>query len=160
MDITTTFDSRQLRRTLGLFGTGIAVVAVQVGDETHGMTINSFASVSLEPPLILLCLDTRAKALGWIQEAKRFSISFLGADQEKHSRRFAGQSGGEDLEEPLFWGEHPPFVTGSAGGLRCTLHQTLEAGDHWIVLGKVEGIWQSEEARGALLYFRGSYVRT
>jgi len=132
-------------------------MAARLDDEVHAMTVNSFTSVSLHPPLILVCVDCNARMNAWLQKIDAFAISFLGDDQEAVARRFAHQVGGEHVPEPLFWGEGAPLVVGALGGLRCTVRQQLEGGDHVIVLGHVSSVWEDERGRLPLLYFRGSY---
>jgi flavin reductase (DIM6/NTAB) family NADH-FMN oxidoreductase RutF len=163
MKLDTEFTPRDFRNTVGRFATGIAVVTTRVGDDVAGMTVNSFTSVSLEPPLVLICVEKGGTFLERITSMterglpQEFAVSFLTAEQEGHSRRFARQEGGEELLEPVFWGEGPPFVHGASGGVSCVVHQTVDAGDHVVVIGRVTALWEAGEERGALLYYRGRY---
>ncbi|MDQ4030125.1 MAG: flavin reductase family protein, partial [Actinomycetota bacterium] len=84
--------SLELRRTLGMFATGVTVITTRLGDQIHGMTANAFMSVSLTPPLILISIDRRAKLNGMLGEGVRFGISVLEASQAALSDRFAGRA--------------------------------------------------------------------
>lgn len=152
------FGSRELRNTLGLFATGIVIMTQRLGEDLAGITLNSFTSVSLDPPLILVSLDRAARMLERLSQAPAFAISILGPDQEVISRHFARQKGGENPPQPLYWEAGPPFISGATGGLDCVVEQQIEAGDHILILGRVRGIWQESESQGGLLYYRGRYV--
>lgn len=156
--VETTFDSRTLRSALGHFATGIAVVLAREGHALHGMTINSFTSVSLEPPLVLFCVTHGAHFLEVLKQQKQVGFSFLTAEQETHSRYFARQAGGEALGEPRTWGPDGLLLEGCGAGLVGTLEQTFEAGDHLIVLCRVTGVWHNPDSAAALLYYRGRYA--
>lgn len=152
------FGSRELRNTLGLFTTGIVIMTQRLGGELAGITLNSFTSVSLDPPLILVSLERTARMLERLSREPGFAISILGPDQEVISRHFARQKGGENPPQPLYWESGPPFIVGATGGLDCVLEQQVEAGDHVLVLGRVRGLWQQAEPAGGLIYYRGRYV--
>ena len=83
------FDSQEQRRIMGRFATGITVATTRVGDEFFGMTANAVTSLSLDPPLVLLCVDKRAQFLTALKESNSFALSILGEEHEHHSRRFA-----------------------------------------------------------------------
>lgn len=148
------FSHRSLRSVFGLFATGVAVVTTRVGDDVDGVTINSFSSVSLDPPLCLFCLDKGSNTLQRLHTGSEVAITFLTAQQEQTSRYFALQSGGVP---PEYWGDGAPFLVGGAGGIRCEVQQLLEAGDHVIVLCRISALWQDPKHSDALLYYRGRY---
>lgn len=152
------FDGRALRGVLGHFATGIAVVLARDQEALVGITINSFTSVSLEPPLVLFCLAQGARFEESIKLTGQVGISFLTAEQEVYSRYFAKQPGGEALGTPQTWGPEGLLLDGCAAGMLCTLEQRIEAGDHLIMLCRVKGIWQNPENAAALLYYRGRYA--
>ena len=85
-----TFDSRAFRNALGQFATGVTVITVKGPEGLHGMTANAFTSVSLDPPLVLVCIDKRNRTHALIQEVGRFGVSVLAEDHENVSRHFAG----------------------------------------------------------------------
>lgn len=148
-------DPRDFRRALGRFATGITVVTMREGEQTHGITVNAFMSVSLEPPLIAVCIDKRANAHATLSETERFGVSMLRSDQEALSNRFAGRpvTLAEDPFEP-FAGF--PVVQGALAQLVCRRAAAHEAGDHTIFVGQVEAL-RSSDGR-PLLYYQGQYA--
>jgi flavin reductase (DIM6/NTAB) family NADH-FMN oxidoreductase RutF len=155
------FSSRDFRNALGCFATGITIMTTCDPDgRLVGLTVNSFASVSLDPPLISFCLDRNANSLGSFLAATHFGVNVLAEDQEPLSAVFARSSGGDK-----FVGI--PFEVGSTGcpllpdclsHLECTREAVHSAGDHLIVLGRVVRLAQGREGK-PLLYFRGRYAR-
>src|SRR3989304_5137 len=137
---------------MGLFVTGVTVVAVDVPEGVHGMTANAVASVSLDPMLVLVCVDKRARMHGQLAVRRTFSINILREDQEPLSRYFAGR--GPQTAPPEFrfrrW-EHGPLLVGALATVGCQMEQLLEGGDHTLVLGRVTGLQQGETGRPPLL---------
>ncbi|MGQ7793562.1 flavin reductase family protein [Faunimonas sp. B44] len=129
-----------LRQALGRFATGVAVVTTLTRDGTPiGMTINSFSSVSLEPPLVLWSLSRRSSRFADFVAADRFAINVLGAGQEAVSSRFAGPSARRF--EGLEWAPGKggvPLIAGSIAAFECSHAEHVPAGDHLILLGRVE----------------------
>lgn len=149
-------EQREYRTTIGLFATGVTVITARAGDETRGMTANSVTSVSLDPLLLLVCVDRRARMAGVIVEAGRFAVNILGAGQEALSRHFAG-SPQEGLAPRLAELSGAPVLAESMASLVCAVERILDGGDHLIVLGRVEALRRDDEAAAPLLYFRGQY---
>ncbi len=155
-------DTRQFRRTMGLFATGVAVLATlrQDNGEAIGMTANAIASVSLDPMLILVCVDKKARIAPHLLQAEGFSLCFLGADQEALSVYFAGLW--QDNEPPPFafqmWAGQP-LLTGCIGAVACRRYAVYEGGDHWIVLGEVTALHRPQESADPLIFFSGRYRR-
>lgn len=151
---------RSFRETLGLFATGVSVIATEIGGEIHAMTANAVSSVSLEPPLVLFCPAKRARFAGVLPLASGFSINFLREEQEALSTYFAG-----------FWKDPAPpphrFVTagglprleGCLASLICAKRDVYEAGDHWLVTLEVRSLHRGIEPLKPLLFFRGKYRR-
>src|SRR3712207_6274759 len=103
-----------LRKTLGMFATGVAIMTTRTGEDVHGMTANAFMSVSLEPPLVLISIDRRAKMCGLLHEGACFGVNILGADQQDLSDRFAGRPLPDDVGQPSFTIVHDtPLVDGA-----------------------------------------------
>lgn len=151
-------DARQLRNALGQFATGITVVTAYDGGDVHGMTANSFTSVSLDPPLILVCVDRRNRTHEVLPRVERFAINVLSADQESISRYFAG-----DRSQPPPYrldqgaGTRSPVFEGVLAWFDCSLWRVYDGGDHSIFVGEVE---QFAAVGGRpLLYFQGAYAR-
>jgi flavin reductase (DIM6/NTAB) family NADH-FMN oxidoreductase RutF len=153
-------DARTFRKTVGHFATGVTVVAFDdVDGGTLAMTANSFTSLSLEPPLVLLCVGKNTRTGRAIHEAARFSINILAEDQRDLSKYFAG--GWKQATPPPFafssWTGRPR-LEGCAASLACDLHAIHEGGDHWIVVGHVIAVGCSERDAKPLVFFRGAYA--
>ena len=149
----------RFRHVLGHFPTGVVVAtAVRADGVPVGMAVGSFTSVSLDPPLVAFLPDKTSTSFPQIRAAGRFCINVLAGDQEAVCRAFAAR--GADKYAGVSW--HPSRVTGSpvlAGAVAwidCTVEDVLEAGDHYIVLGRVQDLATGAEPR-PLLFFRGGY---
>jgi flavin reductase (DIM6/NTAB) family NADH-FMN oxidoreductase RutF len=151
--------SDQFRHVMGGFATGITVVTTRdSAGNPYGLTVNSFTSVSLNPILVLVCLDEKLSGLQAFKDSKHFGVSMLSEHQEDISRMFAKK----DSERPpsiYFEGKHGvPLLHNSLAFMECETKQIYEGGDHLIFLGEVK----NAEVLGAgqpLLYFRGKYHR-
>ena len=144
-------DAGAMRRTLGRFTTGVTVVTTARGDEVHAMTANAFTSVSLDPPLVLVSVDHRARMHRLLPDTRRYGVSVLSSEQERVAWHFAGRP----LKEPgeLFeWAGEVPFVRGAIAHVGCSLHAAHEAGDHTLYLGLVEHL---DSRPGEPLLFHG-----
>ncbi len=153
-------DARTLRDALGCFATGITVVTTICPDGTPiGLTANSFTSVSLDPPLLLVCIANTAGSALLLREAEHFAVNVLQIGQQPASNRFAGK--GEDRFALTDWspGETGvPLLAGSLGSFECRRDAVHDGGDHFILIGEVVRA-QFEPRRDPLLYFRGKYRR-
>lgn len=149
---------RDLRHAMGSFTTGVCVIgATREDGAAIGMTVNSFSSVSLSPPLILVCLGTGAPRSQAIIAAGQFTISVLSQDQEALSNHFAKP--GEGLVPEGAWtagANGAPLINDGAATFECDLDTTHQSGDHVIVIGRVTKV-VTEAERQPLLYFRGAY---
>lgn len=149
-------DTREFRRTIGLFATGVTVITAQVGGVAHGMTANSVTSVSLDPLLLLVCIDRRARMCNIINEAGRFAVNILNERQEAISRHFAGRPNDQlDIRFADLAGA--PTLPGALAAIACTVDRELDGGDHIIVIGKVDAFVRIDGAEAPLLYFAGRY---
>jgi flavin reductase (DIM6/NTAB) family NADH-FMN oxidoreductase RutF len=157
-------DRKQLRGVLGRFATGITVVSATGPHGPHGMTANSFTSVSLDPPLILVCVKRTAVMHATLLAAGAFAVSVLAAGQEQAARYFADHSRPRDEHEFDVVGSEPgarsgaPVLTGSLAWLECALAAVHDGGDHSIFLGEVLDAGCDERA-GALLFYTGGFHR-
>lgn len=161
MRTTEAIDSAAFRRVMGEFATGVTVITVQRGELMHGMTANTFTSLSLDPPLVLFCVGKTARMAGLLDGADGFAINILAADQESISRHFAGKDKDQTNQiELLRRGPVAPLVPGSLGALSCTIEDMHEGGDHWIVIGRVVALHEEEGAseRQPLIFFRSRYA--
>ena len=151
-------DPAQFRQLCGHFATGVVIITATAPDGSPaGMTANSFASVSLAPPLISVNVDHAADMHAVLRHAKQFSINILNSGQEALSRRFAGNTSGR-FDGIGYRIEDRGFVLldGALAVLTCASHASFEAGDHTIHVGRVVG---GNVAPGRpLLYYRGGYI--
>lgn len=155
--------AREFRNALGQFATGVTVITVErEPGSVFGMTANAFTSVSLNPMLILVCVDEHAKILPLLHKKERFGISVLTQGQQAVSEYFAQGEQHSEAEHRLglryrWTSERVPVVEDTVMQLSCTVVATHVAGDHTIIVGKVE----DAEIRGGepLLFFRGEYRR-
>ncbi len=157
-----TIDAASYREVIGIFASGVTVVTTVVDGRLHGLTANAVTSVSLDPLLLLVCVDKGATACEQMKNSGGFGVSILGQDQEDISNLFAKSS---DPEEGSLCGvayregaSGVALIEGSIATLECELAEVLEGGDHSIFLGRVvAGEILSE--RPPLLYYRGAYRR-
>jgi flavin reductase (DIM6/NTAB) family NADH-FMN oxidoreductase RutF len=152
-------DPFQFRQLCGRFATGIAIVTTtDASGKPAGMTVNSFTSVSLEPPLVLVAIDRGAAMHEALEGASGWAINILEAHQETLSRRFA--SGLSDRFEGIGWHAGPSgeiLLEGALAHLWCESVTRVPAGDHTLFIGKVIGGEAAEHGR-PLLYYRGGYA--
>jgi flavin reductase (DIM6/NTAB) family NADH-FMN oxidoreductase RutF len=142
---------------MGNFATGITVVSTRDKEgKPYGLTVNSFTSVSLNPILVLVCLDLRLSGLQLFKDAQHFGVSILSEHQEDISRMFAKK----DAERPpaiYFEGNlGVPLIKNSLAVMECKTIQIYEGGDHLIFLGEVDNA-ELLQPDHPLLYFRGKY---
>ncbi|MDQ1005206.1 flavin reductase (DIM6/NTAB) family NADH-FMN oxidoreductase RutF [Neobacillus niacini] len=147
-------DSRTFRNAMGTFATGITVITTEVDGEVSGMTANAFMSVSLDPKLVLISIDNKAKMLEKIQKTKKYGISILSSDQQQQSMNFAGQIK-ERIEADFERVGDIPVLKGSLLNLSCNVVDIHKAGDHVLFIGEVTEMKTNEG--DPLLYFGGKY---
>jgi flavin reductase (DIM6/NTAB) family NADH-FMN oxidoreductase RutF len=148
----------RLRKVMGHFATGVTVVATEHdGGGVCGMTANAFTSVSLEPPLVLVCLDRGSNTYGCIRANRFFAASFLARDQHPLSHRFAQQREDKFDGVPYRLGmTGAPILEGSLGHVECEVLEEHPGGDHVIFVSRVLA---AEVADGLpLVFFRGQYT--
>ncbi|WP_165988142.1 flavin reductase family protein [Streptomyces sp. YIM 98790] len=150
-------DPRSLRTVYRSLATGVTVVAADSDTGPAGVAVNSFTSVSLEPPLALFCISRTSRTWPAIEAAGRFAVSFLTGEQEHVARRFCAS--GVDR----FAGQHlvtavtgAPILATAAGYVDCLLARVVEGGDHHVVLGRVVAAGVLHEAR-PLVFAHGDY---
>jgi 3-hydroxy-9,10-secoandrosta-1,3,5(10)-triene-9,17-dione monooxygenase reductase component len=153
--------ARQFRDVLGRFASGVTVVTSTSGGEPVGMTCQSFSSVSLDPPLVLFIPAKTSRAWPLIQRSGRFCVNFLGADQAELSNTMASR--GVDKFAGVDWTAATetgsPVLPGTLGHVDCTIHAVHEAGDHFVVIGRVLELAASDVDE-PLLFFQGKYRTT
>ena len=146
-----------LRQTLGVFPTGVTVMTTTgEGGAPVGLTVNSFNSVSLDPPLILWSLSRRSGSLRAFQAAEHFAVNILAADQAAVSRRFASRVPDKFRDLPLELSEHgTPLLERCAAWIECMTWSMQPAGDHVLFIGRVESVRLG--GRPPLLFVGGHY---
>jgi flavin reductase (DIM6/NTAB) family NADH-FMN oxidoreductase RutF len=154
-----TVDSSAFRRAIGTFATGVTVISTGTTREPHCMTANAVASVSLDPPLLLVCVSRDSRMAGYLKHEKRFAVNVLSEQQEPLSRYFS-RSWPDSANPPeyrLARTGSTPVLEGSVASLICDIHQRYDGGDHDIILGLVQAIHYSRPDNAPLLFYRGSY---
>ena len=153
-------DPRTLRDALGCFATGVTIVTCVDGDARPiGLTANSFTSLSLDPPLLLVCVAKRSGCAAALGDATEFAVNVLQTGQQPASITFSSK--GEDRFGSTDWtlGEHGvPILLDSLSVFECRRHAIHDGGDHFILVGEVVKA-TFEPGLDPLLYFRGSYRR-
>jgi flavin reductase (DIM6/NTAB) family NADH-FMN oxidoreductase RutF len=152
-------DTRALRDAFGCFATGVTIVTgADAGGRPVGFTANSFTSVSLDPPMLLVCPGRSASSLPAIRETGRFGVNVLSAGQRATAERFAMR--GVDRFAEGSWVEAESGVLlleGACANFACTLVNDIEAGDHQVLIGRIDS-FRSAGERDPLLYLRGRYA--
>jgi flavin reductase (DIM6/NTAB) family NADH-FMN oxidoreductase RutF len=153
-------DARTFRDALGCFATGVTIItAIGPDGEPIGLTANSFTSVSLDPPLLLVCVANNAGSAPVLRQAERFAVNVLQIGQQPTSNRFAGKGEDRFANTPWEVGEFgTPVLTSSLSSFECASEAVHDGGDHFILVGRVLKA-MFEPRRDPLLYFRGKYRR-
>jgi 3-hydroxy-9,10-secoandrosta-1,3,5(10)-triene-9,17-dione monooxygenase reductase component len=150
-------DAREFRDVCGRFVTGVCVVTSFGPDGPAGMTANAVTSLSLEPPLMIVCFDRTARTLGAVEHSRRLAIQFLAHNQEEVAARFASKLPEAEKFEDLDWSDRAgvPALGGSLAGLGCELRELVPGGDHLIAVAEVVDLWRSDGE--PLVFFGGDY---
>lgn len=152
-------DSNLFRRACAQFATGVAIAsALDAQGLPHGMTVNSFTSVSMDPPLVLICVDRTSNLLPIFERCGHYGLSFLGHQQQTLSHRFAQR--GQDRFDGTPWmpGAHGlPLIPEALAHLECRITQTAVVGDHAILIAEV--VSADIHSGRPLLYFESGYRR-
>lgn len=155
----------EFRRTVGMFATGVTVVSTNVDGVVHGMTANAFASVSLDPLLVLICVDREAGMHALLPEAGAFAATILSAEQEDLSAWFASgdRPAGHDQFGDVAWDPAPvtgsPVLCDGVAYVDCRVTERHEGGDHSIFLAEVVDLGVLRPDADPLLYYGGRYRR-
>jgi flavin reductase (DIM6/NTAB) family NADH-FMN oxidoreductase RutF len=152
------FDDRELRRVLGHFATGVVVLTASYADERAGVTVNSFSSLSLRPPLVLFSLMQNLRSLPVFLKAERIGINILSAHQQEVSNRFASVGVDKWAGTPVSAGSRGAILIDDAlAHLECERHAVVDGGDHLIFVCRV--LEFRSHPGEPLMYFRGGYLR-
>jgi flavin reductase (DIM6/NTAB) family NADH-FMN oxidoreductase RutF len=155
--------SRQdMRAVMGHFATGVCVVSARRRDgRPVATTVNALTSVSLDPPLLLVCLARDSQTLAAVLHSSHFAVNILTDEQREHSVRFAAKGASAHPEDVDFDRHHTgvPYLTDTLATIVCRVATVHQGGDHMIVLGEVLLSTSAEHHAAPLLFFRGSYTR-
>ena len=155
-----TLTSDELRSVLRKWASGVTIVTTAHEGVLHGMTVSSFSSVSLEPPLVSLNIERRTRTHALMNVAGVFGVSILARDQKNLALRFGG--GVPDLEERLKGVEYHlselgiPLLDGCLANLECSTHSTLPAGTHTVFVGEVLA-WNIQDGKDPLVYWQRQF---
>jgi flavin reductase (DIM6/NTAB) family NADH-FMN oxidoreductase RutF len=151
----------ELRTAMGHFATGVTIVAATVDGEPRGGTANAVASVSLDPPLVLVCLRHGSGTLASLRTAGTFALNVLGHGQEELARRFAQAPPAERFAgRGWHHGRHgAPVLDGAVATLECAVHEVADGGDHAVVFGRVLAVGHPDRHAEPLVFFRGRFRR-
>jgi len=153
-------DPAKFRQVLGHFPTGVTVITAASPDGPVGLAVGSFASVSLDPPLVAFFANRTSSTWPRIEAAGSFCVNVLGADQEEVCRRFATKR--DDKFVGLGWrpaASGAPLLDGVLAWIDCDIEGVSEAGDHVAVMGRVRELEVGADTAGPLLFYRGGYGR-
>jgi flavin reductase (DIM6/NTAB) family NADH-FMN oxidoreductase RutF len=155
MNQTPIVDPALFKKTLSQWASGVTIVTTAIDGEPHGMTASAFLSVSLDPPLVLVSVDKRARMHAHLGATRRYGVSILARSQEPISRHFAGRPD-PAMQIPFKWHDGIPLIDGAIARIVCRLADAHESGDHTLYIGRVEHM-DSIEGGSPLLYFSGQY---
>ena len=155
-----TVEPRAFRDTLGRMPTGVTVITTTAQDgEMHGVTIGSFSSLSLEPPLVLFCLDKEANCRQAFLDSTHFAVNVLAEDQLGLSSIFATKNSPRpwhDLDFSIGEASGAPLMAGAVAQIECTTESIHDGGDHDILIGRAKSLASSDASR-PLVFFAGGY---
>ena len=153
-----TIDPMTYRQAAGLFATGVLVVTTGQEGEFRAVTVNSFTSVSLDPTLLLFCLDNRSRTLPVVLQCGTFTVNVLRDDQEEISRMFASSKSEATIDDVTYdlGVVGTPVIAGCLAHFHCRVVETHVAGDHTIIIGQVEDATFGEPGN-PLIFFQGKY---
>lgn len=153
-------DPMAWRQTMGNFATGVTVITT-IDELGHplGMTANAFTSLSLDPPMVLICVDNNSTTLPQIQQCNKYCVNILSQDQEEVSRQFAKKGGSEKFDGvSYYYGDIGlPVIENSLTSVECEISAILDGGDHKILLGRGIKIHQFTQESKPLVFYRGKY---
>ena len=152
-----------LRKLRGLFASGVTVVTTVHEGQLRGVTVSAFSSVSLNPPLVLICIANEAESKEWLAESGVFAVNILSDEQEFISERFAARA---PIVNTRFEGvpyhtsiTGSPILDGSVAWYDCRVEVAHDGGDHTIFIGRVEAVGFGAEGKSPLVYFANRYAR-
>jgi flavin reductase (DIM6/NTAB) family NADH-FMN oxidoreductase RutF len=158
MSVTTELPGAALRAAMGHFATGVTVVTA-AGRPPLGSTVNAISSVSLDPPLLLVCLREESRTLAGLLDTGRFGVNVLQEGQQPLAQRFARRDATwEDVVHTHGSATGVPLIDGALATLECAVHDLADGGDHRIVVGRVLSVEHPAQHVAPLLFYRGAFT--
>lgn len=158
MTSSSAIDPRQYRDTIGRFATGVTVITWDDGDTARGMTANAVSSLSLDPMIVLVCVDKKATAHPQMARVNAFAVNILAEDQIEVSKTFSQRSVQGMYDVPYTKkATGAPIIDGSLAWLDCEVQERIEGGDHTIYLGRVVALEIARPDASPLLFYAGAY---
>ncbi len=149
---------QKFKQHLGRFATGITVITTHYQGENYGITVNSFASLSLEPPLVLFSIDQKSHRLDIFNKAQHFCINILASDQAEVSNLFASHDHDQFKHVKFRHGHNKlPIIKDCLTHMECRLHQKYNVGDHVIFTVETENFGEIADNKEPLIYYNGKY---
>ncbi len=151
-------DNQKFKNTLKLWASGVSVITTHSSEGAQGMTATSFASVSMEPPQILICVNENTETGTAILENKKFAVNILTTEQEQISNQFAGGSSMVERFKNVKWHSSElnlPIFDNALASMECHVVEQVKAGTHWVIIGEIQSS-QCNEGK-PLLYFNSGY---
>lgn len=150
---------QDFREVMGRYATGAAIVTAGWQDKAHGLAVNSLTSVSLDPPLVLFCPDKRSDTWPIIRDARYFAVNILGGDQDQLCRQFA-RKGADRFADISYTRSFRgcPVLTETLAYLECEIEQIVDAGDHYVTIGRVLDMGMGR-SRDPLVFYQGRFHR-
>jgi flavin reductase (DIM6/NTAB) family NADH-FMN oxidoreductase RutF len=153
-----TFEDSEFRRAMSRLPTGVSVVTALAESGPAGLTVGAVASLSLEPPLMLACLDRGSRTLGAVERTRRFGVNVLAADQAELARSFGSKAPHPEKWAPATWTERSgvPIIDGVVVWAACELRDLHDGGDHVVATGTVLDLAAND--LDPLVFYRGEYM--
>jgi len=150
----------ELRQALRQFASGVTVVTAEHDGELHGITVSAFTSISIEPPVIMVAINTASSIIGSILDSEHFAVHILSAEQQELSTRFAASLPSEEKYRELHVEAGPtgaPTIDGVLALIECALDQTLLVGSHMLMFGRVIRAVSESQPGAPLIYYHRAY---
>ena len=146
--------TNKFKKTLGSFATGVTVVTTSLDNKSYGLTVNAFSSLSLDPPLVLICIDKKSESNKILRRSKIFAVNILHQNQKHLSKIFSDSTNRNRFRDVKTTGS--PIIANSLGYIDCTVKKIISAGDHNIFIGNIESL--NNRNLDPLIYYRGNYL--
>ncbi|OFW77691.1 MAG: hypothetical protein A2201_00125 [Alicyclobacillus sp. RIFOXYA1_FULL_53_8] len=150
-------NSDSFKQALGRFASGVTIVTTADGERLSGLTVSAFSSVSLDPPLVLVCINKQSSAVDTLRSGRVFAVNFLSDEQIALSNHFASRTTDKFSDTAYHLGTlGVPILQGCLAHLEGSLVQEIDAGDHYVYIGQVEAT-EFDDTKQPLLYYHGRY---